>query len=520
MEDKYHMMQVGDKLDNFVNTTGVVLMNLAISAAVKHDLGTMFDTPVSLIDNAVVEKAIATIRGYIRTYDELQKDYLSTVYMSFSTFNLKNGSSEVNQHVRTNGDTYNPEYDNFNDYFIDTVKNVLYMSDAQRNQVATLFVGNHYDVKLNLVKDLVSPDTLVITGHNEEYTHVPFLPSVHRIKITSYKNSEDEGICEYVNKGDDTLRLDYYIHTLTDLSTFTRVVPPYVLKMIEEGTSLKSIEICVSRMYTSNCELLVKALRTRRERNHPPIKAFRMTVLYDIETNDLSSILKEIAHLSSLEVLGLKLKAFEILYSIVHLVSKLEKLKTLILDQSIIPCNEIVKVLHGKVNNIINLHISGMSGVKTTKDTIEMVLKLENLKVLYLNAHTHGKEIEKHLLANRKKDRPLVMTRSLMDSLPANQSMIDKSTTSRILGMDRYRNPKDTKVIDFIYDTGKDDYDLDSSHPDDKMGTSHRNVQKRIDDYMEEVDTSDDDWKSDTSDEDYWKSLSDSESDDFNSDSE
>lgn len=267
-EDSYKTSSISLRLAKYIHTIGVMLLQRAADGEtiiVEKDEKLLTNTErLAGTSSSTISKELETIREYVRELHDIQKDYRYTDYMNFIYF-----FSDDNIKTRSNGD-HNAPYSNSMTYFMDSVKNVLHMSEDLREGVRTLFVGENYDIKLNLVKDLVSPDSLVINARMIRDIPIPFLPSVHRITI------------RIPGKSKHPVLLDNYINTLTELEIVCHSekinLGDNFLYFIADAKNLESIHIATSKSMSSK---LTSAMLSRREAgNASSIKAFRLQERY------------------------------------------------------------------------------------------------------------------------------------------------------------------------------------------------------------------------------------------------
>lgn len=476
MADKYNIPEIERRLNNLVNTRGSLLMNLALLPKVVSTQPNTEDPIDKVIatEDKVISDGLITIRNYIRMYQELLKDYHSPHYMNFDGFDMNVISpSSYDTSTDTDDNRSVIEYSNYNGYFLDTVKNVLRMSQELRDGVKTLFVGENYDIKLDLVKDMVSPDTLVISGPGIQGSQVPFLPSVHRICIDSTTR--------------EPILIDLYTNTLTELYVGVERVTSSIVKLIETCPYLECIHL---KFYTRHevdvCTRIADALRTRREEDLSPIKSFSIRFVMRSISVDLNTLLDELQY-HPLESLLLYLpfigefNTTTMMEKIVAVVEAMPNLQTLLINQKILKCSTIMKMLHGKIDNIISLNIGGRLNPKGVTYIENEVKKLVSIKNFLIGGNIlslpNNKEVEEHLIRNRKREFILHGEPELMQLLPNTMTHCDVFRRNDMLRMNAENEERDETIIDLIYTGDNED---DSDRPDfrhSKTTDSERRLQ-------------------------------------------
>lgn len=459
MADKYHIAELGRRLRNLVNTTGSTLIHLALLPKVtgehKNPALNRIDKLISIEESTITE-GLATIRNYVRQYHELFKDYHSLEYMKFTTPSL-NVLYDEPPHTDKGNNEYGKigEYRNFDNYFMDTVKNVLHMSQELRDGVKTLFVRAHYDIKLNLMKDLVSPDTLVIKAPAIPDVQVPFLSSVHRISLM-------------FNHMEHPIRIDSYMQTITELYIECGFFNDYILKLIEECTYLE----CIHLKLQTNHEVTVSrriadALRSRREKGLTLIKSFALNIVQPHHEEELIVILEEL-HFHPLETLSLYLSKNNtevVMMAIMSLVEDKPSLQTLQITQSTLDFCTVMEMLHGKMDNITVLSLPGCRDHSINQYVVDELLSSSSIRIFNARVYSKSEQLLTHFARNQKRDNILNDTPTLMNLLPNTTTNQSPDVYSRIVQMDGAKDYKQRSIIGVLYDADDND-DSDAPNHD------------------------------------------------------
>lgn len=464
MDDKYNLEEIRRRLYNLVHTTGALYMHLAqlpklvYVTPVPENVEDVTPECIATLLNKKdfdIENTLLKIREYIRTYQDLLKDYHSLYYMQFSEFSTyskydTNTTTDMGHddyfYTRDNG------YDNHSSYFNDTVKNVLHMSQKLRDDVRTLFVGNNYDVKLDLVQNIVSPDTLVINAHGIEEIQVPFLPSVHRVKV--------------LNRSSIPILLDNYTETLTELALFltSDQVSESDARLIENCPMLEAISL--EAFNSDVCYIMAECLHNRREYGFNTIKSFRIFSTLDTK-EDVIALLQELRH-HPLEVLVLNLNCIhkhpDLIDHITDLVGSLDSLRTLCISEYGVDTLDLMRVLNGKVDKVTDIFIHGRYIPGSDAEISLEVLEMPSVKVVEIAAYSNTKQVHNYLMRNRKRDTSFYDPFSLMNLLP-NTKTIDNTSPQGDTSMYREIDDNLRDLISIVYND-PDDEDDSYERPD------------------------------------------------------
>lgn len=469
MTDLYEVEAIRRLLRSTVMNGGMVLVQLAAMSSITCNQGGMPHSMESLINKKAVMENLQAIREYVNSYYQLIKDYRCRNYMNFYLFTMKTHVGDMYADQRgTNYYELTGKYVNFDNYFIDTVKNVLTMSQDMRDSVATLFVGNHYDVKLNQVKNLVSPDTLIITGMAEEGVQVPFLPSVRKIAVIGYYNTLRKRHHGNARDHSVILLLDNYLETITDLSVDLFTLDNYYINMIEKCTQLESVDIRIEDVTQDIYSKIALALYKRRQMNMSEIKAFRFTIVDEDNINIYSvlPLLDELQH-HPLEALSLKLYRQSVeMKDIANLVFPLKHLETLIIALSDITITFMLEQLQGMINNVTSLVLFGDDSPSDDEAILKATNDMTNLKVIVTNGILN-EDIEEIIKRNKVRSRSLFGAPLLSELVPNGFWALDTKNTDNVLGMNDTDNFENERAMELLYSYNKSDLDL-NPHDDFK----------------------------------------------------
>lgn len=435
-----------NRIQDIVHAIGTPLMQVAFI------IPALFQKHEDISRDNLVTHLLFRIREYIRMYYELNKDYRYTYYMEFPTFEMEIDDGVLGQKYSMDKErkTDNNKYDNYNFYFMDTVKNVLYMSQELRDDIKTLFVGSNSVAKLNLVKDMISPDTLVVDStYIEKNEQLVLLSSVHRVAVRNMGGPT----------GTSPILLDSYLHVLTDLSVECIRLPEFAIKLITEGDSLTSIRLVVRCPLDNNIyNKLAVAMKERREKKLGSIRSFRLKVT-TLQDHSMQPLLEELEH-HPLVALGLMITDNECMDDVLQLIDALPDLESLYIHHTSIEVQDIVLMLSSRMMNVTDLCCRGKRVNRTPPSTMATitveVLKMTNIKnfeVLYANTP----EIVKHLDSNRKRDKALYAEDSLLSMLSEDNVSIVNYTN--FLGMTAKVGTERRSMICSIYGDAQDRVD-------------------------------------------------------------
>lgn len=441
MADKYNIVEIEKRIRALIATKGNALL---FAASLPQEEGELDTTK-----NDSIKRDLNSIREFIRKSHELVKDRESFYYMDFSKFNADVSFSSnklySDNELYTRSSSDENIFIDFESYFMDTVKNVLSMEQEMRDGVKTLFVGDNPDLKLLLVQDLVTPDTLVVNGLSTEDVWLPFLPSVRRLKIVNLSLTQAN------------IHIGEYIFSITDLCLETSYFSKYMQHALNDAMCLESLSVRLQYASDNSIQCIIDSLRARRRKDRSPIKAFRFIEYYDYNTKYGSTMMLELLHELSyhpLEVLGLSIpecEDIEILHFVAQLVGKLDNLKILEITSYSIDAKDVISYLSGKIDKLEGLRIEDRS----SKDvlpylSLPVITRLKHLKRLYLG----NQNVDPHRLQcledNRKNE---ALSSELMDTLP-NNTLVN-SNILKIVGMNNVDNTL-KKIMDVVYRNDND----------------------------------------------------------------
>lgn len=466
MADKYNILEIERRIHNLISTKGNVLL---LTACLPVDKNTPHKEQSDNIKNE-----LNTIRRYVRMLYELNKDPHSFYYMQFTHFiTTMNFSSDGLCTDRSYADRDNTVYyENFNTYFMDTVRNVLCMPQEMRDVVKTLFVGENYDVKLHLVKDVVKPDTLVIDAPGIEGVQLPFLPSVRKLKIVNFYKQ--------------FLSIDLYYYSLTDLHIETTTFCSQLASVLANAKCLESISMKLQDSTSTGIQLITDSLRARRLKGLTPIKSFRLIEYYDCDIPyDVKGILSLFDELSEhpLEVLGLSIPdsgEIEIMEGFSQLVGRLVNLEVLIIRSFEVNVEEIMPYLEGKIDNLESLWIEAdfITSIETVARSPD-IANLPNLKYLHLDdCRILAENLDLVYIERNRKNDESQPSSELMDTLP--NTLLANTNALNTVGLD---NMDDSlfDIVEILYEEeGYVDSDVEYVEPRYTLSSSRRTTLLRM----------------------------------------
>lgn len=319
MCDEYILTDIYFALLHLVETTGKALLDTPLTFLEKNGL-----------DVTIIRDKMMEIRSLVREFQSMTNDPLSLQYNRMLAFRTDNVFTWY---------TY---------YYMDTVSNVVMMRDSEIVWANTVYVGNDYVKKLNMIVDKVEPETLVIDS-SDTWRMVPFLPSVRKIFIVYAKDG-------YIN-------LDNYLDTITDLNIVTEYDSyEYYLSFIRNSSNLEVISIEFTKNFSITdvnvaIEDLAIILRKLRTKSFIKLRVFKLYINILDDYGDLLFKPSDVEDSVLLEELELhELEGLEMLVSnvdeFVMLINSLPSLKTLMMC-----CYsyEISDILEGIINRLSSL---------------------------------------------------------------------------------------------------------------------------------------------------------------------
>lgn len=453
-QDQYNLIDTGKRLQRYLDLVGVKLLTMAAEA--RDTTITSGEKLLSGVEKLVttnydaIRKDLITLREYVRSYHDLQKDYHFPNYMRFDMFTLTKKVTRTYEEsdsidydsdgnsVSRDFDTDNT-YQDIDTYFTDTVKNVLHMTPELREGVRTLFVGDNYDIKINLVKDLVSPDTLMIRARMLKNILIPFLPSVHRISILTY------------GKKPHPILLNNYLETITELRVECREsdMDKHLFSFIKSAPNLVSLHISTHQNVHA---ALASALLDRRGHDLCTIKSFRLSGRDASPFKDTLELLNELQYLP-LEVLQLCIydsDSLRVTNKLVELLSKNDSITTLLLRFDTHIVEVVLPILQSVLKNVKILDING-SGVSENEDYSRenAILSMPEVRYAVIDlSYDLSTDVKEHINRNRLKDAPMIKVVSLRDKIPIVAT--EKYAYEKCIGVELLK-PKVGKIKDILY---------------------------------------------------------------------
>lgn len=401
--DKYNLLYVGDVLNDCMMTEGVKLLHTAIQQFPDKVFGStrlrraMQSLMIPQHDTVECKRDLETIREYMRSYHEMYKDYHSPEYMDFHGYLRMYKSVARVKGITFTTSRYNNIYQ-LHSYFTDTIPGVLYMSPEVREGVKTLFITKNYIDKLELMKPLVTPDTLVISVQVIKTVRLDLLPSVHRISIEKLPGSKQ------------VILLDDYVDTLTELHVSCGKdkggVDTHLLRFMRDATQLESVFI---ETEDNVCKELTSMLHARRKNGMRELNVFkyRMTNLRAPGTTEILELLNELQYLP-LDVLELSMTEddnFSVTNKIAEIVGSKSELTTLSLRCISHRISDMIPLLRPVLTNIKTLILT--SRLWDPTDAIpyeEIILEMPEVRYVMMDGLIRSNVISEHLEKNRMQD--------------------------------------------------------------------------------------------------------------------
>lgn len=425
-----------EQLTHLISSIGSVLL---YAATITAQFPNKEEHILTSMSNDIIVRDLTAIRERIRSFYDSHKNYYSLNYMNFHIFERSLFVSLLNSkssHTAKLTSLHNDPY-----YFMDTVKNVMSMAQWMRDGVRTLFVGENYDIKINMVKNMVKPDTLVVNTSGIKDVELPFMEHVRIIAIK--------------NKSKIHIPLSNYLDTLTQLSITSYTLDEYTLELIATIKNLESIRLVVDILGEGDCEKVRRALELRRTYGYSNIVSFVMK--HTVESfEDIVPLLHELHHhsLKSLNIMMLEGDSSSSIDAITA-ISKLTELKTLSIDCYNLQPNQIMEILDYRLTKLISLSIRCMehqySGEEeedeehdqeeedeehdVLKVSVDAILSMPNLKYLHFSEVGDISTVQKHTSNVRMRDKKLFVSQPSTEIVP-------------IIDM----NEHNTRVLQFITD--------------------------------------------------------------------
>lgn len=430
MTDIYDTREIDERLRFYMDTVLHMLKKVSELDTFK-EIGDRNVLPSKILEavrseDDCIGKELYQLREYVHRYYDLIKDMYCSQYMSIFHF------LTLEDRLRKNDDG---TYEHF--YIADSVKSVLLSPQWIKDSVSTLFVGDHYDIKLRLVANMISPDTLVLKyTRSLELGPIPFLQGVRKISL-----EENPMLGEHMVMTNDVdeyrVKLVRYLDVLTDLHLI-HSHPVYYCPEIEKMSALESLFIDIPRSWYTGVNdsgfallsILSTTLYNMRVNNRRTLKAFRLidqNIREHIPSDDVLNelykpLMKELAN-HPLEVLGIDVPTDYLFERFIKLIDHLPDLKTLIICSTSGGANTIMKRLKGKLLNLKSLVINKYptADVSTNDHIISFVTKSISLCEVIINGsieRRHVNSMNRHTKKNISRNKLMLDYESLLTLLP------------------------------------------------------------------------------------------------------